>query len=359
MKQRIATTGTGTGTNLGFEEEISSNFESYLRQHEVSNNTQNLTVGTRVKGTIYSKNSKYTMIDINNKSNVIIDNNNLENLILENINIGEEIELLITEISDKKEYTIFGSVHQLRMLEVQDFLEQAYEQKTVITGVPVDLNHAGYTVSVNINDQIISLFMPHLLTDVNKLPQPESILNSEIDFLLDVVNKNGIKSFIASRKAYLHSMVNNEIKKLIKGNIYVGFVTGTTEFAVFVQFNDCLTGMIHKSNLTEEAQIKLLDGTISNGTNIEFYVKDIIKGKLFLTQTLKESLWDSISEKQELVGTVCAVKDFGLLVSLDYETKGLLHSSVLNNKTYNVGDSINVIVSSINKNKRQITLSLK
>ena len=53
--------------------------------------------------------------------------------------------------------------------------------------------------------------------------------------------------------------------------------------------------------------------------------------------------------------------DFGVLVSLDYETKGLLHKSVLVDHltSYKKGDSVNVVVTKVNKNNRQITLALK
>jgi hypothetical protein len=45
--------------------------------------------------------------------------------------------------------------------------------------------------------------------------------------------------------------------KLLEFNTpYGGRVTGTTPF-VFVEFNDCLTGMIHKANVVEEWQNRI------------------------------------------------------------------------------------------------------
>lgn len=351
---------TGTGDNFGFEEVENNIFAEYLNAFETKNNYEKIRVGTKVKGTVIQKNDRYSLVDINNKSNVIVDNSMLEKRILDATEIGGNIELIVTSVTDGKDFIITGSAHQFKMDEVQDFLANTYASKTSMIGIPTELNHAGYTLSVNINDETISLFMPHLLTDVNKLPDPESILNTEIEFLIDCVYKDGVKSYIASRKAYLVNMAKHEIKKIKKGNIYQGFVTGVADFAVFVQLNECLTGMIHKTNLTEQALAMLEAGQITSGMTIEFYVKDIIKDKLFLTQELKDSLWDTITENQSLVGKICAVKDFGLLVTLDYETKGLLHQSVIDKtKTYNVGETINVVVSGINKSKRQITLALK
>ena len=119
--------------------------------------------------------------------------------------------------------------------------------------------------------------------------------------------------------------------------------------------------MIHKSNLSEQAQKMLENNEIQNGQPIEFYVKDIADTKLFLTQVLRESLWDSIQVNDILMGTVSSIKSFGLLVDLDYETKGLLHESVLkgNITNYKVGQQLEVYVKAVNKNKRQITLALR
>lgn len=316
-------------------------------------------VGNKVTGTLIAKGDKYAYIDFKGKTSVCIDVTPQEAIILSTMEVGSQAEVLITSIEDKKTFEIGGSLYQLKMIEMADFLDNVFEKRIPLTGTPTELNHAGYHVSINIEDQQMSIFMPHLLTDVNKLPSPESILNTEIEFYLEQVRKDGQISYIASRKAYLLNMAIKEKRNLQKGGKYDGFVTGCTDFAVFVQFNKCLTGMIHKSNLTEEA-VALLPN-IPAGTTIEFFVKDIMKDKLFLTQVLRDSLWDSISINDTLTGTVNSVKDFGVMVDLDYETKGLLHKSVLTNslESYKRGDKVNVVVTNVNKNNRQITLALK
>lgn len=316
-------------------------------------------VGGKVTGTLISKGDKYAFIDFRGKTSVCIDITAQESMLLANVEIGSEITVLITSITDKDTFEIGGSLYQLKMIEMTDFLNSVYERRGVLTGIPAELNHAGYNVTINIEDQQLSLFMPHLLTDVNKLPDPSSIIGTEIEFYLEQARKDGNTSYIASRKAYLLNMAIKEKRNLKKGGQYDGFVTGCTDFAVFVQFNKCLTGMIHKSNLTEQAVAMLPN--IPAGTTIEFYVKDIMKDKLFLTQVLRDSLWDSIAINDVLPGTISSIKDFGVMVDLDYETKGLLHKSVLPNPvdSYKKGDKVNVLVTNVNKNNRQITLALK
>jgi ribosomal protein S1 len=83
--------------------------------------------------------------------------------------------------------------------------------------------------------------------------------------------------------------------------------------------------MIHKANVVEEWQNRISE--IKPGQEIEFYIKEIIKNKIILTQVLRETLWDTIKNGQVIEGRVKDVKQFGALIILDNETIGLIHTS--------------------------------
>lgn len=268
-------------------------FAAVLEQYELNSNVpRNIKTGTKITGNIVQKNNKYATIEFGGKSCVTVYNTGSEKFIIENLEIGEEVSVLITEIIDKDNFEYIGSLSDLNIQKINSFLQEAVKTNLILTGNVIELGHAGYNILVNINDIEVTLFMPHLLTDVNKLSDPESILNSDIEFCIDSINTKGKISFIASRKKYLMSLIPNELKKLKRGMYCIGTVTGTADFAVFVQFNNVLTGMIHKSNLIQEYKDKLQD--IKPGDSISFYIKDILKQgaktNLFLTQEIKESL---------------------------------------------------------------------
>lgn len=335
-------------------------FAQALQDFENANGVQaKIKIGTKVTGTLVSKNDRTAVIDFRGKTPVVINVTPQEQSLLATLEVGAHATVLITNIIDGKSFDISGSLYELKMIEMTDYLSDACAKRIMLTGTPTDFNHAGYNVLINIDDQQLSLFMPHMLTDVNRLPDQSSIVNTEIEFYLEPVMYAGHTSYIISRKAYLYHLAHKEKRNLKKGQVYTGHITGCTDFAVFVQFNKCLTGMIHKSNLGPEA-VEMLPN-IPAGTEIDFYVKDIMKDKLFLTQILRETLWDSIATNDVLVGKVSSIKDFGVMVDLDYETRGLLHKSVLLKPvdTYRIGESVNVVVTNVNKNNRQITLALK
>jgi small subunit ribosomal protein S1 len=159
-------------------------------------------------------------------------------------------------------------------------------------------------------------------------------------------------TYIVSRRKYLQSLISEEVKNLETGRVYSGNVTGTTPFGVFIEFNDCLTGMIHKTNLNPEWQERISE--ITPGFEIDFYVKEIIKDKIILTQILRESLWDVIKVGQILTGKVKDNKQFGSLIYLDNETIGLVQNP---NKTLLIGEEIKVKVTLVDRQNRKIFLS--
>jgi ribosomal protein S1 len=115
--------------------------------------------------------------------------------------------------------------------------------------------------------------------------------------------------------------------------------------------------MIHKANLNPDWQDKISE--IQAGFEIDFYVKEIVKNKIILTQILRESLWDTIRIGQIMDGEVKDNKNFGTLVSLDDETMGLIHTSELEKcgKRFNSGDKVKVRVLATDRQSRKIFLS--
>ena len=165
-------------------------------------------------------------------------------------------------------------------------------------------------------------------------------------------------TYIVSRRKYLQTLIPEEIENLEFNVLYSGRVTGTMAFGIFVEFNDCLTGMIHKANVTEEWQNRISE--IKPGQEIEFYVKEIIKEKIILTQVLRETLWDNIKNGQVIDGKVKDVKQFGALVILDDETVGLVHTSEMEKlgKKFVSGQDIRVKVLSVDRTARKIFLTI-
>lgn len=289
------------------------------------------------------------------KDYIRVDNKSSENKYLKNLQVDDDIDVLISSVNNDNFY-IKGSVAEIYENKAHESLKSLDEDLVVIAYIKT-LTPAGYDVDVIHEGITLPGFMPNTLAGINKLHDQEFIVGKSLEVMIESFSKEE-GTYIVSRRKYLRTLIPTAIENLEYGKIYVGHVTGTTPFGIFVEFNECLTGMIHKANVMEEWSERLNE--IKPGTAIEFYVKEIIKDKIILTQILRETLWDTIRSGQIIDGKVKEEKQFGTLVILDDETIGLIHTSEMEkiNRRFSPNQEIKVRVLAIDRQSRKIFLTI-
>jgi len=298
---------------------------------------------------------QYIFSVIGCKDNIRIDDKISESKYFKSIEEGDSVDVLIVDINQDN-FFIKGSVASLYETRAHQNLLAIEEGQSVIANVK-SLNPAGYEVELLHGGVTLPGFMPNTLAGINKLYDPNSIIGQSFQVMIEsYAEQEG--TYIVSRRKYLQTLIPDAISSLEYGYVYKGHVTGTTPFGVFVEFNDCLTGMIHKANVDPDWQDRIT--SIKPGFPIEFYIKEVIKDKIILTQILRETLWDTIKNGQIIEGTVKDTKQFGALVNLDDETVGLIHTSELEKvgKKFSAGQSIKVRVLSVDRLNRKIFLTV-
>jgi ribosomal protein S1 len=295
------------------------------------------------------------------KDDIRVENRPSEAKYLHNAKKGDIIDVLVTKVDNGTNFLIKGSISELYESRAHDAL------KSLEDGIPVmakvkELNPAGYEMELFHAGVTLKGFMPNTLAGVNKLSEPQSIVGNNFEVMVESYSENE-GTYIVSRRAYLYSLIPAAVAELQYGTPYTGYVTGTTPFGIFVEFNECLTGMIHKANINPDWQNRI--GDIKPGFEIDFYIKEVLKDKngnpkIILTQVLRETLWDTIKNGQLLDGTVINVKPFGTLVKLDDETVGLIHTSEMekSGKKFTSGQDLKVKVLSLDRSSRKIFLTV-
>jgi len=329
--------------------------EMYLQMEKTFLSLREIKKDEVVTGVIHYMDEKEILIDFGYKDFIYVDRPK-KTPFTADFKVGDQIDVLITEVSDDP-FFIKGSITELIKYNVHSKMKQYFEQKLALTASVKNLIPAGFMMDIHMDNVTVEAFMPNTLADVNKLLTADSILGKTFEVMLETLQQEkGV--YVVSRRKYLQTLIPAEIKKLKTNTVYTGKVTGTTPFGVFVQFNECLTGMVHKANIAEYWHDKWEQ--IVPGMSIEFYVKEIIKNnKIILTQILKESLWDNIKVGKILNGTVKDVKSFGALIELDSETTGLIQTTYITkyDKTIKAGDEVKVKVISLIKDERKIYLN--
>lgn len=335
--------------------------EMYQQMEKSFINLKEVKQNEVVTGTVHSISNKEILVDFGYKDYIYVDKPKKSTVSTE-LKIGDEIDVLITEVSDKP-YIIRGSITELIKQNVHSKMKHYFENDLALISSVKEMIPAGYMMDIHMDNITIEAFMPNTLADVNKLSNSQSIIGETFEVMLETLQQEkGV--YVVSRRKYLQTLIPAEIKKLKFGQVYRGEVTGTTPFGVFVQFSateggpTCLTGMVHKANIHESWHDKW--DQILPGMLIDFYVKEVIKNnKIILTQILKESLWDTIKVGKVLTGKIRDIKNFGALIQLDEETTGLIQTTYINkyNKKLNIGDEIKVKVISLIRDDRKIYLN--
>lgn len=294
------------------------------------------------------------------KDDIRIENRTSETKYLKNVNTGDFVDVLIIDV-DNNNFYIKGSICELYESRAHQNLK-SLEEGSPVTAYVKSINPAGYDVEILHGGVTLPAFMPNTIAGINKLYDPNSIVGQTFEVTIESYSEQE-GTYIVSRRKYLQSLIPDAVKALDYGVAYEGHVTGTTPFGVFVEFNDCLTGMIHKANINPEWTDRISE--IKPGFQISFYIKEIIREKnfpkLILTQVLRESLWDNIKNGQTIDGTIKEVKPFGTLVNLDEETVGLIHSSEmekLGKMKFEPEQNLKVKVLSVDRTSRKIFLTV-
>lgn len=354
-----------------FEEYSDSEIKNFYNMYNGDNFNYGLQIvkGDKIMGRVAGETATDYLFDIGYKDYLRVEKRRSESDALvryandeQVISFDTEIEILVTDVKENP-YLIKGSLSSLHKNDTYtDILANSDEP---IEAYVLDSHPAGLTLELNYNGYKIPSFMPNILAGLNKLTsdQTQALVGKTIDVMIESYSSEK-GTFIASRKKYLKSLIPDAIENLAivdeNGNPieYTGVVTSGAKFGIFVEFSEILTGLIHKDNLSDA--YKNSYQVIEQGTEVKFFIKEIIKDKLILTQIWKETVWDTVKKDSEYNGTVYDEKSFGLLIRLDEETVGLVHNSELEKLGYRpaIGSKVKVKVIAVQKMERKIYLTL-
>lgn len=338
-----------------------------LGQEEASTEHYSIEVGEIYDGTIYSVNPEWVAVDIGYREMVYVNVMKEEASVREFFTVGNEVKIQVLKKGDSKGFVLGSISAGVRTAVISEIMETIDSGSTAYSGyVSQMIPGGGYIVNV----QGIECFMPGSLAGINKLVDFESIVDTEM-YVVPVSFSQKRGTIVVSHREYLKAMIPSKIAEL-KENItaeITGNVTGSAKYGVFVEFNECLTGMIHVNDLSPELSKAHKAREINPGDEVKFKIKEIVSDtKIILTQIEQKpvvDLWEGIEDRikapAQIVGKVKAVKDYGIFVDIEKGVAGLLHISELEGidiSDIKNGDDITVTVTRIDSATRKIFLKL-
>ena len=320
----------------------------------------NVDYTTKGEVSFISKNRERALIDIESKFTAYCTLTKEPEYIVNQLEVGMEIDVKIK--TNKQNGDVIASISDaIKEVKLKEIKEAIGNSAIGFTAKVKELIHGGYWVDI----AGIKCFMPGSLAGLNKLHDFNAIVGKDI-IVMPITFSREKDTIVVSHREYLRTMIPLTIEKLnetIK-EPRIGFVTGTTKFGVFAEFDECLTGLIPKAELSEEMQKSLDDRNIKPGDEITFWAKEVISDRKIILSQLgpKIDLWDGVDDKYKPMmiteGKVTKITSYGAFVELEKGISGLIHKSKLKGADLSKGDTINVKIGSVNVSDRKITMNI-
>ena len=246
-------------------------------------------------------------------------------------------------------------------------VREALEKKTTIEGLVTGAIKGGVEVDVD----GLRAFAPASTMDVRPGADMKPFVGHRLDFHVTSYGKRG-RDIVLSRK----DLVEAEYKKLraerlstlVVGETVKGRVRTVVSFGAFIDLGG-VEGLVPLQELSHNRSDGPSD-VFSVGEDVEVkLIRVDEKGKIWLSRrALLEDPWSSVAAKYAMgskhQGKVVRIQPFGAFVELEPGIDGLIHAADLSferfddiHKVVKVGQSLEVVVSSLEMGQRRIALS--
>jgi small subunit ribosomal protein S1 len=161
---------------------------------------------------------------------------------------------------------------------------------------------------------------------------------------------------------------NTDLNNLKRKMRFSGIVIKTTLAGAVIDIGLSVPGVVHISQLSAEP-VNRVEDKVKEGETVEVWVRRVFPKKNRIELTMIEPLgleWREIETDMVLKGKVVRIEKFGVFVDIGAERPGLVHISEITHDYIKTpddvvkeGDEVEVKVLNVNRQKKQIKLSMK
>jgi small subunit ribosomal protein S1 len=323
--------------------------------------------GTILKGTIISQVGNDVIVEIGLKSEGVVDVSEFDGP--EEIQPGREIEVLL-EDTDTEGGLIPLSKRKADRIRGWERIINTKKEGDVVTGTVIRRIKGGLLVDIG-----VPVFLPASQVDIRKPGDISRFIGKQIESKILKIDIEGRNIVISRRKLIEEQRLESKQKVLAEieaGQLRKGIVKNIADFGVFVDLGG-VDGLLHISDLSW-GRISHPSEVLQLDQEIECVVIGVDKEKEKISLGLKqktESPWNTVEQRYPIgtrvKGKVVNVMNYGVFVRLEDGIEGLVHISEMSwtkrlnhpSEMLNLGDEIEVMVLSVNKEKQEISLGLK
>jgi small subunit ribosomal protein S1 len=343
-------------------EEMSKLLDQYDEQHEAPANNEIL----EVKVIAYTEHG--VVVDIGQKTEGLIPAAEFSETEIPRPDPNATIEVQRT--GEKKDGYVIVSYQKVLRRRTWERLDEAYKNKTTLTGKVVDRIKGGVVVDVGVR-----AFLPGSQYDLRPTPNLDALAGQEVQVRITKLNRRR-GNVVVSRRAILeeeqHAKRGELMEKLAEGQTVHGIVKNVTEYGAFVDLGG-IDGLLHLTDLSW-GRIKHPSDVVKPDQELDVIILKFDKDKQRVSLGLKQLTpdpWVNAADKYpaggKYRGKVVGVVDYGAFIELETGIEGLVHAtemswakkSVNPAKIVKVGEEIDVVVLDIKPSDRRVSLGMK
>jgi small subunit ribosomal protein S1 len=323
--------------------------------------------GTILKGTIVSQVGNDVIVEIGLKSEGVVDAGEFDGP--DEIQPGEEIEVLL-EDTDTEGGLIPLSKRKADRIRGWERIINTKKEGDVVTGTVIRRIKGGLLVDIG-----VPVFLPASQVDIRKPGDISRFIGKQVESKILKIDIEG-RNIVISRRKLIEEQ-RHESKERVLAEIEVGqhrkgVVKNIADFGVFVDLGG-VDGLLHISDLSW-GRISHPSEVLQIDQEIECVVIGLDKEKEKISLGLKQktqSPWQTVEQRYpvgvRVKGKVVNIMNYGVFVRLEDGIEGLVHISEMSwtkrlnhpSEMLNLGDEVEVMVLSVNKEKQEISLGLK
>ncbi|MBI5373952.1 MAG: 30S ribosomal protein S1 [Candidatus Schekmanbacteria bacterium] len=327
--------------------------------------------GNVITGIIIAIQPEYVTLDVGYKSEGIVPTHEFRSEAgdMPKLNVGDKVDVYLDLIEDQDGQIVL-SREKAQKVKVWQTLIKAYETNEVIQGKVMSRIKGGMTVDIG-----IKAFLPGSQIDLRPVKNMDDLCGRTYDFkIINVNHKRG--NIVISRRKILEEDREKKkaftMEKIKEGEVIKGIVKNITEYGVFIDLGG-IDGLLHITDMTwgrinhPSEMFKLGDDVTVKILKLD---RDSEKVSLGLKQ-ITENPWNEVEAKYQIgtkvKGKIVSIADYGAFVELEKGVEGLIHISEMSwtkkvrhpSKLLAVGDIVESIVLSVDKEGKKISLGLK
>jgi small subunit ribosomal protein S1 len=326
-------------------------------------------LGKLITGTIIAIEDNGVLVDIKYKSRGLVPRYEFGEYELKKLQPGDDIEVILDQLEDA-DGRIVLSYEKAKEMRAWDAVTKLFEDGAPAEGIVTHKVKGGLNVDIG-----IPAFLPGSQIDLQRVTDFDQYVGQTIKACILKLNKKR-GNVIISRRKYLHDQRSEDRKKILEtlteGQVIKGIVKNITNYGVFIDIGG-VDGLLHITDMTW-GRVAHPSEMVRIGESIAVKVLSFDKNNEKISLGLKQlqtNPWDQISPDiavgNKTKGRISSITDYGLFIEVAPEVEGLVHISEISwtdritdlNRMYKVGQEIEVLVVSLDKENRRMSLSVK